>query len=107
TSYLAPSVNTIRKGRNGDACRNSSYCRSFSMRQWYPPGLSAFNRNPHRPRRSRDDLGGGVFVEGVEVFALLLGDRFALGHADFADLVLVRLAAAFLGLHRVLQKHAR
>src|SRR5207249_1991015 len=77
------------------------------MRQWYPPGLSAFNRDPHRPRRSRDDLGGGVFVEGVEVFALLLGDRFALGHADFADLVLVRLAAAFLGLHRVLQKHAR
>ena len=35
TSYLAPSVNTIRKGLNGEACRSSSYCRKFSMLEFY------------------------------------------------------------------------
>src|SRR5436305_14274970 len=79
---------------------------SSSSSNWWI-SISSLNVNPHRPRRSRDDAGGVVFVEGVQILALLLGDGLALGHRDLPDLVLVRLAAALLGLDRVLAQDAR
>src|SRR5438128_1572990 len=95
-----PSEVKIVNGRNG---RSSSFILIFSTMP--RTGLS-FNRYPHRPRRPRDDPAGGVFVEGVEVLAFLLGELLALGHRDLADLVLVGLATALLGLDEVLQQHA-
>src|SRR5512133_1703842 len=67
---------------------------------------STFDGNSHRPRRSRDNPGGVIFVKRVEVFALLLCDGLALRHRDFADLVLIRLAAALLGLDQILEHDA-
>ena len=47
-----------------------------------------------------------VFVEGVQVLDLLLRDGLALRHRHFADLILVRLAGALLGLDGVLEQDA-
>src|SRR4051812_21681709 len=66
----------------------------------------AFDRDPHRSRRPGDDLGGGVLVEGVQVLALLFGNRAALSQRELTDLRLVRLARTLLGLHRILEQDA-
>src|SRR5437867_1757935 len=97
----------MRKGRKGLASQSSSnWSMSTGMFYQKDASISSFDRNPHRPRRPCNDASRVVFVEGVEVFDLFLRDRLALGHRDLADLVLVRFAAALLGLDGVLQQDA-
>src|SRR3954467_5830585 len=101
TGTTSPSAKWMLNGENGPLST-----RAFS--RWTVIGWPrlAFHGNPHAPRRPRDDPGGVVVVEGVQVLALFLGDGLALLHRQLADLGLVRLAAALLGLDGVLQQDA-